>query len=149
MSRHNARIHAFHLVFQIPFHAEWDGKMLEGATVQYLETLPDLFGEIKGLALSKEDQAFVAEETGGAFSRLPEIDGIITEKLKDWELDRIAKVDLALLRLAVYEIHFSPTVPAATAINQAVELAKLYGTDESPAFVNGILGRIAGKLNGN
>jgi len=117
--------------------------MFVGARNQYLNDLPDLQGFIRGLHPDKEDQAFIEEETSGTFVNLVQIDALINERLKAWELERIAKIDLALLRLAIYEIRFSSDITSATAINEAVELAKVYGTDESPAFVNGILGQVA------
>ena len=81
------------------------------------------------------------EEAQGVFAHLAEIDALIDERLKDWDFGRLAKADLAILRLALYEIRFAPDISAATAIDQAVELAKIYGADEAPAFINGLLGR--------
>jgi len=142
MSRHTARIHALNLVFQIPFHPEWDQTLFSSAKTQYLTDLPDLQGLVRGLSPDEEDRVFIEQETSGTFTHLSQIDAFIEERLKDWELGRIAKIDLALLRLATYEIRFSEDITPATAINEAVELAKVYGTDESPAFINGILGQV-------
>ena len=143
MSRHTARIHALNLVFQFPFHLEWNMTLLQEAVSYYLTNLPDLQGVVRGLSPNEEDRTFIKEETFGVFAQLPQIDVEIDRLLKDWELNRISKVDLALLRLAIYEIQFSPDISTATAINEAVELAKVYGTDESPAFINGLLGQAA------
>jgi N utilization substance protein B len=66
--------------------------------------------------------------------------------LKDWAIERINKIDLALLRLCIYEMLCEKDVPDGVAINEAVELAKVYGADESPAFINGVLGGVARQL---
>ena len=137
------------LVFQIPFHTEWDQEAFSAAVIRYLADLSDLKELLAGTLLNEDDRKFIEEETAGTFANLCQIDVLIEERLKDWELGRIARVDLALLRLAVYEIWFSSDISTATAINEAVELAKLYGTDESPAFVNGVLGQAALALSGS
>ena len=143
MSRHSARKHIFNLVFQFPFHTEWDAEVLKETTDRYLLDLSDLQDIIPGTSPSSEDISFIKTESGGTFENLSQIDAIIEHKLKDWELDRLAKVDLALLRLAVYEMNFSSDITTGVAINEAVELAKIYGTDESSAFINGVLGQVA------
>jgi N utilization substance protein B len=74
--------------------------------------------------------------------KLDEIDAVINESVKGWKTSRMAKVDLTLLRLAVYEIRYEEDVPQGVAINEAVELAKKYGTDDSASFVNGVLAKI-------
>ena len=70
-------------------------------------------------------------------------DTAIGEASKGWKVSRMAKVDLALIRLAVYEMKYEEDVPVKVAINEAIELAKQYGTDDSPAFVNGVLAKLA------
>ena len=141
MSRHTARIHALNLVFQFPFHQEWEQNLLKEAFNYYLMNLPDLEGTVKGISPSEEDRWFMEEEIVGTFTHLSLIDAQIEKHLRDWELNRIAKIDLAILRLAVFEINFADDISAATAINEAVELAKVYGTDDSPSFINGVLGQ--------
>ena len=76
---------------------------------------------------------------------LSEIDGMMNDKVTGWKTSRMGKVDLTILRIAVYEIHFDDSVPTGVAINEAVELAKKYGQDESSAFVNGVLAKFAEK----
>ena len=76
---------------------------------------------------------------------LPEIDKRIEETANSWKISRMGKVDLTVLRLAVYEMEFDEDVPVGVAINEAVELAKKFGGDDSPAFINGILGKIGKK----
>ena len=74
---------------------------------------------------------------------MPEIDGILNENAKGWKTTRMNKVDLTILRLAVFEIRWDEEIPVGVAINEAVELAKKFSGEESPAFVNGVLGKIA------
>lgn len=71
-----------------------------------------------------------------------EIDAMIDEVSKTWKANRISKTDLMVLRVAIYEMKFSGDVPEKVAINEAVEIAKIYGGDESPSFINGVLGRL-------
>ncbi len=78
--------------------------------------------------------------------RLAEIDDVIQSASRNWRLDRMSRVDRNILRLAAGELRHFPEVPVKVAINEAVELAKRFGTGESPAFVNGILDRIAHQL---
>ena len=75
--------------------------------------------------------------------RLDEIDAMLNEKAKGWSTNRMGKVDLTILRLAVFEIKYDEEIPTGVAINEAVELAKKYGTDGSFSFINGILAKIA------
>ena len=74
---------------------------------------------------------------------LETIDKEISEKATGWTIDRMGKVDLAIIRLAVYEILFDESIPVGVSINEAVELAKKYGRDESGSFVNGVLAKFA------
>jgi N utilization substance protein B len=92
------------------------------------------------------DMDFFQSSLGGLTLNLQEIDGIITETLKNWKFDRISFVDRSILRLGTYEIWFSQSpVPYPVVINEAVELAKKFGTNESGAFVNGVLDAIRKK----
>ena len=76
---------------------------------------------------------------------LPELDKQIEEVSVGWKLNRMSKVDLAILRLAAYELLLDENIPTGVAINEAVELAKKYGGDSSSSFVNGILAKLATK----
>ncbi|MEW6283355.1 MAG: transcription antitermination factor NusB [Candidatus Eremiobacterota bacterium] len=82
---------------------------------------------------------FVKEVCRGIREEQAEIDRRIEDKLKNWRLERLSRVDRNLLRLGVYELLHRPDVPPAVAINEAVELAKIYGDEKSGAFVNGLL----------
>ena len=76
--------------------------------------------------------------------RLDEIDAMLNEKAKGWSTNRMGKVDLTILRLAVFEIKYDEEIPPGVAINEAVELAKKFGQDSSPAFINGVLAKFTG-----
>lgn len=75
-------------------------------------------------------------------SKLEEIDTILKESIKNWEISRIAKAELTILRLAIYEMYYDSTIDLKVAINEAVELAKVYGDNEADKFVNGVLATI-------
>lgn len=78
----------------------------------------------------------------GVVAERSQIDRTISEYLEEWTLDRLPAVDRAILRVAVWELFFAVDVPPIVAVDEAVELAKKLSTDESPGFINGILGRI-------
>ena len=99
------------------------------------------FLEHEELAMSEEEETHIVEKYKAIHERLEEIDSMINEKAKGWNTDRMGKVDLTVIRLAVYEMKFDETIPDGVAINEAVELAKMYGQDESAGFVNGVLAK--------
>ena len=107
------------------------------------EKVKEIFFAEKEQPLKEEDRVFITKEAEGAQKHKEEIDKIIQECAKGWEPERMNKVDLAILRLAVYEMRFSGDTPVGVAINEAVELAKKFSSDEAPAFINGILGKAA------
>jgi N utilization substance protein B len=90
--------------------------------------------------------AFAEKLVAGTVEHLGEIDAIIQRASKNWRLERMARVDRNVLRLAAYELRYVEEVPAKVVINEAIEVAKRYGASESPAFVNGLLDRIAQEL---
>ena len=89
--------------------------------------------------------AFARELVNGVIARRDELDAIITAAAPEWPLPQMARVDRNVLRLAIYEILYNNAVPAKAAINEAVELAKTFGSDTSSRFVNGVLGAIVGQ----
>ncbi|HEX3033215.1 MAG TPA: transcription antitermination factor NusB [Bacillota bacterium] len=134
MARRQARETALKTMYQIDL-----GKVaVETAYANVLNEYP----------LEDEDREFARDLVTGTCSHLAEIDAIIRRVAVDWQLDRIAKVDRSILRLALYEIVYRKDVPDAVAVNEAVELAKLYSTDDSGKFVNGILGKVVAQPQG-
>lgn len=82
----------------------------------------------------------------GACTNLPEIDDAIKSVARDWEIERMANVDRSILRLAGFELLFCKDIPGSVAVNEAIEVAKIFSGDESGKFVNGILGALLVKL---
>ena len=89
-----------------------------------------------------EDVAFANDIVDGIDEHGAEIDRIIGASSKDWSIDRMPKVDLSILRIAVYELFFDKKAPQKVIINEAVRIAGKYGGDDSPRFINGVLGQI-------
>ena len=96
--------------------------------------------------LSDEDKTFLENEVFGVERHREDLDGLIDGYAKGWNLNRLAKVDLTLLRMGLFELLYLPEVPVGAAINEAVELSKRYGEDKSYSFINGILGTAAREL---
>ncbi len=92
------------------------------------------------------DAGLLAELVGGAWGRRQEIDRIIEKASKNWKLSRMDRVDRSILRLGIFEMLDQATVPAPVILSEAVELAKEFGAPDSPAFINGVLDRIARDL---
>jgi N utilization substance protein B len=93
--------------------------------------------------MSEENKLFSDRLYDGVHAHQTEIDETIEAHAKDWSIQRIAKVDLSILRVAVYELLYETAIPEGATVNEAVELAKLFGGEKSAGFVNGILGAIA------
>lgn len=136
MTKKRTRENLYIMLFQTNFYQEED--RIEQAEL-YLEGLEDSDATEKAKSILRERYQAVLGHIG-------EIDQKIEEKAKGWALARIAKSDLTILRLAVYEILFDGDVPNGVAINEAVELAKLYGGDKSYRFINGVLASIVKEL---
>jgi N utilization substance protein B len=96
--------------------------------------------------VDEEARAFAASLVRGAKTQQAKIDAIIAECAEHWDLDRMAVVDRNILRMAVFELLYEPTVPGKVAINEAIEIAKKFGTAESSRFINGVLDRIHREL---
>ncbi len=131
MSRINARKNAFNLLFQYEF-----------IDAEEIEENKDIFFK-ENMEINETDKKYILETFDGTIEKIEEIDKIISDYAKGWTVERMSKVDLAILRLAVYEMLFSDETPQSVAINEAVELAKKYSSDEAPAFINGILGKVS------
>ena len=120
-------------------------KILFGAEFHEAEEMPEQMAvyEETEEAWDVKDGAYITDKCRQIMEHLAEIDETINAAAKGWKTSRMGKVDLTLIRLAVYEMKYEDDIPVGVAINEAVELAKKYGTDESPAFVNGVLAKIA------
>jgi len=129
----NRRLQREH-VFKIIFSYEFDIK--ENFTEHMKYYLEDIDSD------DTESIAYIREKALKVIDLVDEIDQQINAKTKDWTTERIAKVEVAIIRLAVYEVFYDDEVPNSVAINEAIEIAKKFGGDSSPAFVNGVLANI-------
>ncbi|MBO6148564.1 MAG: transcription antitermination factor NusB [Lachnospiraceae bacterium] len=131
MKRSRLREHIFALVFMMDFHPDADMASLSKRYLDYLD------GGIKD-----KDREYIEAKFLNIVNKLDVLDATIAEKSEGWGLGRMGRVELALIRLAAYEILYDEDVPTKVAINEAVELSKRYGQDDSPSFVNGILAKL-------
>ncbi len=129
MTRRQIREEIFKLIFQIEFH---DTEELPQQLRLSLEEETDL----------GEQQVYVEDKCRDLMDKVQEIDACINENVTGWKTSRMSKVDLSIIRLAVYEIRYEKIDPAI-AINEAVEIAKKYSGEQAASFVNGVLARIA------
>lgn len=131
MSRRELREQIFKLLFRIEFNSP--------------DEMPEqerLFFEDDCKA-AREDVEYISSKYQKIAEKIKEIDKMLNEKAENWDTGRMGKVDLTILRLAVYEIVYDEEVPTSVAINEAVELAKKFGQDASSGFVNAILAKFA------
>ena len=100
---------------------------------------------LKEHPLPEAATAFAFHLVEGVRDRVPELDRLLAELAPEWPVDQIAVIDRNILRIAIYELLFDLDTPPKVAINEAVELAKTFGSDSSPRFVNGVLGSLANR----
>jgi len=131
MTRRELRENTFALLFRAEFHDSEEMK-------EQLELFEEEFQ-----TLAEADRSYIQDKVSDILSKLEELDALINEVSSGWKTSRMGKVDLTLIRLAVYEIKFEEDIPLKVSINEAVELAKAYGTDDSGSFVNGVLAKFA------
>ena len=131
MGRSELREHIFKMIFGLEFSSE---EQLDEQLDLYIDQLVDV---------SEKDAAYMIEKTKNVAAKIDEIDALINEYTTGWKTSRMNKVDLSILRLAIYEMKWDDDVPVKVAINEAVELGKHYSSDDGPAFINGVLGKLA------
>lgn len=131
MTRREIREHIFLMLFRKDFHE----------TGELKEQVEFYMAELEQPTM--EEYAYLTERFHAVMEHLDQIDQILSEASSGWKLSRMGKVDLTILRLAVYEMRFDDNIPVKVAINEAVELAKRFGGDESPSFINGVLAKLA------
>ncbi len=130
MKRSEIRERIFQLIFRAEFNSEEE---LREQIEWYFED---------HTSIGEEDKAYMAHKIDAILSSLKEIDEVILSICKGWRLERLGKTELAILRLAVYEIKEDKDIPTGVAINEAVELAKKYCNENAPRFVNGVLAKL-------
>ena len=127
MARKTARQVAMQLIYQYELGGEG-----VNSTIEETMDKPEL---------NADDLAYIQAMVDGTMDKEEELEEMIGRFAQGWSVERISKVDLAILRLAVYEMKYGET-PIGVAINEAVELAKRFSSDEAPAFINGVLGKV-------
>lgn len=129
MTRRKARENIFSLLFRIEFNDKEEMSMQESMFIEEHDIAPvdadEMHAKLKDI-----------------ISKLDEIDNAINENVTGWNTERIGKVELTILRIAYYEMKYDDLVPESVAINEAVELAKKYGQDNAPSFINGVLAKL-------
>lgn len=131
MTRSEMREHVFKLIFRVPFH---DKNELREQIDYYFNGLTDV---------NEKDYEYIKNKALLVCELSDDIDEKINLVSEGWPVDRIGKAELAIMRLAVYEMLYDDDIPANVAINEAVELAKSYGSDDNAAsFVNGVLAKL-------
>lgn len=133
MSRREIRELIFKMLFRVEFY--------QGP--EYEEQLALFFAEQEEQGMQEKDRSYMGHKCRDIVDKLEQIDAWINDKSKGWKTSRMGKVELSIIRLAVYEIKFEEDIPTGVAINEAVELAKKFGTEDAPAFVNGVLAKLA------
>lgn len=138
-NRHLARLVSLQVIYEYDFRISCGDisveleEIIERAKPKYQKSI--------------EDFAFINQLAEGVVNNKDELDAIITRLAPEWPLNQIAKIDLSILRMAIYEIKFNAEiVPPKVVINEAVELAKTFGSDSSSRFVNGVLGSVYKEL---
>ncbi len=131
MRRRELREHIFKLLFLSEFNSQEE--MTEQQAL-YFEGME---------ALEEKEQLYMEAKYAAVLEKLADIDELLNEKSHGWKTRRMNPVDLSVLRLAVYEMNYDEDIPVKVAINEAVDIAKKFGGEDSGSFVNGILGNIA------
>lgn len=143
VGRRSARKRAFQFVYAMNFRAFKDKEDVRRAFFELPEDADPEPGTGQESDRQTEDREFAARLATGVYLWLDELDGLIQRFSKHWRIGRIAKTELSILRLAVYEMLHEPDIPLRVSINEAVELSKEFGDEQSFPFVNGILDAVA------
>ncbi len=130
MKRSSLREQIFKILFRVEFN-----------NVDEMPMQEEMFFSSGDLEATDADREYITNKVNRILEKLPEIDAALSERMKGWTLERIGRVELAILRLGVYEIVYDDEIPAGVAISEAVELAKKFGADNAGAFVNGVLAK--------
>ena len=133
MTRRELSENVFMMLFRVEFHGEEE---MPEQLVLFQEELENL---------KEKDSEYINHKCNEIFAKLPELDEAINEKATGWKTTRMAKVDLSIIRLAVYEMKYEDGIDAKVSINEAVELAKKFDMPDSSSFVNGVLAGVVNK----
>lgn len=133
LSRRKARIAALEILYQLDMA---DGNIKDITAMQF-----------EGKNLAKDAKGFILRLVNGVWEHRGEIDGLIEVSAENWSVYRIALIDRNILRLAAFEMIYCPDIPFKVAIDEAIELGKMYGAEDSGKFINGILDKMAQGLS--
>ncbi len=128
MGRKNAREGAMKVVYQMEIREEFSSEIL------------DIY--FKNNNYSESESEYISDFISKIFDKLDSIDEYISDNIHGWSIERLSKVDLSILRIAVYEMLYREDIPLEVSINEAIEIAKKYSSDESFKFINGVLGGV-------
>ena len=142
MKRSQIREQIFKLLFRREFNEECD--MPEQVRLFFESpSIEEDENNSRDVVLKDDEQNYILTKYNNIVNVMPEIDKLIADTAKGWAFERIGKVDLTILRLGIYEMKYDDDIPVGVAIDEAVELAKRFGQDESGAFINGILAKLS------
>lgn len=148
MNRSEIRENTFKLLFCKEFHDEEDMKNQFSLYMESLEeeerekTKKIIDEDCMENLIPQEDKDYIVNRVNAIIAEIPNIDKAINQVAVGWKTDRMGKVELSILRLAYYEMVMDDGIPAKVAVDQAVILAKKYGSDNAPSFINGILAKL-------
>ena len=133
MNRHLSRIVAMQSIYEKCFRDDADIKEIKSRNVNEFS--------------DRTDAEFIEKLVDGTFKNLAKIDKLISESAPEWPIEQISLIDKSILRLSIFELVYAKDAPDKVIINEAVELAKQFGSDNSSKFINGVLGTVYDKLN--
>ncbi len=128
MGRKRARESTMKLLYQMEINEDFSDKLI------------NLFFENN--TFNEEEKEYILDATSKIVNNMEKIDSHIEKNIENWEINRLAKIDLCVLRIAIYEILFRSDIPVEVSINEAIEISKKYSSSQSSKFVNGVLGSI-------
>ena len=147
MTRRELREHCFKMLFSADFYPTQEEAIAQLG--QYFQSPEEddvdesgILQVLHKVELKEADQEKILQRVESIMSKIPELDQQIDQVAEGWKTRRMGKVELAILRLAVYEMKYDDQIPEKVAINEAVELAKKFGGSDAPAFINGILAKL-------
>lgn len=135
MGRKRAREYTMKLLYQMEINGD------------YSEDVINLFFENN--VLDNGEKEYILDAANSIIDNMEEIDTQIMNNIKKWKFHRLAKIDLCILRIAIYEIMYRKDIPVQVSINEAIEVSKKYSTAESSKFINGVLGGFVRSMNNN
>jgi N utilization substance protein B len=142
MTRREIREKVFKILFGLEFNEKTEMKELAETTLGNMNMYDEELVAITE-AMTEEDKEYITSRVMAVVDKVSDIDKTIEGISEGWKLGRIGKAELAILRLAIYEIQYDDEIPVKVAINEAVELAKTYCDAEAKSFVNALLAKLA------